>query len=76
MKNRQHSESENKTVFKTLLWYLFICEIFLFSLALVIGRGCGYKNTFVAFGCIGVIIGCAVVIFIVISRVIDHFWGE
>ncbi|HEX2957707.1 MAG TPA: hypothetical protein VHO70_12805 [Chitinispirillaceae bacterium] len=76
MKNRQHTNFENRTVFKTLLWYLLICELFLFSLAVVIGRGCGYKITFIAFGGIGAVIGFGIMVFIVISKIIDHFWGK
>lgn len=66
-------KKESRIVIPTLLWYLFICEIFLFSLALLVGRGCGYKITFIAFGCIGAIIGFAILVFILIASIADYF---
>jgi hypothetical protein len=63
---------ERRTVFATLLWFLFIAELFLFSIALLVGRGCGYKITFISFGCLGAIIGAGILLFILITAIIDY----
>ncbi|MBN1601285.1 MAG: hypothetical protein JW915_06735 [Chitinispirillaceae bacterium] len=65
-----------RIVISTLLWYLFICEVFLFSLAMVFGRGCGYKITFIAFGCVGAIIAGAIVAFILIVSSFSYLAGK
>jgi hypothetical protein len=66
------AKRERRTVFTTLLWFLFISELFLLSIALLVGRGCGYKITFISFGCLGGIIGAGILLFIFITAIIDY----
>ena len=45
-----------------LIWFVFIWELFLFLLAVIVGQACGYRNTFIAFGIMGALLGIPMII--------------
>jgi hypothetical protein len=42
---------------KIILWFILIIEILILLLAIIFGSLCGYKNSFIAHGILGLIIG-------------------
>jgi uncharacterized membrane protein len=49
---------------KTVLWFIVMIEVLILLLAIINGTGCGYKNSFVAFGVIGLIIGAGLLLLV------------
>lgn len=50
----------NKTALsnvKVILWFILIIEVLIFLLAIIFGSLCGFKDSFIAHGVLGLIIG-------------------
>jgi hypothetical protein len=55
---------ENRSItkwdtFKIMVWFIAIVELFILFLAVINGYSCGYKQTFIAFGILGGLVGGA-----------------
>lgn len=50
----------------TVFWIIIITELLLFLLALIIGRTCGYRETFIGFGILGAFLGFPMIIVVLL----------
>jgi len=75
-----NSHKEYSEYLKMCFWFLFVCEVLVLGLALIFGHSCGYRNSFIAFGTIGAIIGLLAIGVLVLlkffDRVIDKYNGN
>ena len=46
---------------KTILWFIAIIELIILLLAIIFGSICGYKNSFIALGILGAIVGLVMI---------------
>jgi len=42
---------------KSVLWFIFVIEILILFLGIICGRACGYSNSLIGFGIMGLLIG-------------------
>ena len=65
---------------KIFLWVIFVVEVLAIGLGIIFGRLCGYKNSILAHGILGVIIGIGLLIlllvYIIIEMLIRYFSKE
>lgn len=54
---------------KVILWFILIIEVLIFFLAIIDGSLCGFKNSFIAHGVLGLILG-GCLIFLLITFII------
>ena len=59
---------------RIIVWFIIVVLVFIFCLAVINGHGCGYKNSFIAHGILGVVVGgCLIILlpaFIIIEKCI------
>jgi hypothetical protein len=58
---------------KSALWIIAMIELFFLALAVVSGAVCGFRNSFIAFGVLGLLFGGCMVVLYVGILVFDLF---
>ena len=48
--------------FNILVWFIVVVEAFIFCLAIIHGHACGYKNSLIAHGILGLLVGVCLAI--------------
>jgi hypothetical protein len=49
-----------------IVWFIIVVLIFIFCLAVINGNGCGYKNSLIAHGVLGLLVGGCLVILLAV----------
>ncbi len=62
--------------FGILVWFIIVVEAFIFCLAIIIGNTCGYKNSLIAHGILGLLVGTSLAILLIslicVNKIIDY----
>lgn len=76
--------NDRKNDFLIVIWFILILEVLIFLLAVIVGHICGYRNSFVAFGVMGALLGIPmlIVVFVlnganfIIDMVMNKYKGK
>ncbi len=61
----------NSEQIKIFLWLIFVIEVFTICLGIIFGGLCGYKNSLIAHGILGLFIGISLLILLFVYLLID-----
>ena len=54
-----------------VFWIIIITELMHLALALIIGRTCSYRETFIGFGILGAFLGFPIIIVVLLITLVD-----
>ena len=70
IKMEKHLNPKWDTI-KSVLWFVFVIEVLILFLAIICGRVCGYINSLIGFGIMGLLIGVCLLSIVFTSIGID-----